>query len=97
MAYADEMTKEWSSYLAVNAGRWAKQHGGDPPPPLAMVPGSPFGKFVVKQGGYGWPSNPFTNRPMRVATDPGDFTYATSGSSFKLIAHLWDGQNYAAP
>jgi hypothetical protein len=95
VAYADEMTKEWSGYLAANAGRWAKRHGGTPPPPLAMVPGSPFGKFVVKQGGYGWPFNPFMRKPMHVGTGPGDFTYTTSGSSFKLIGHLSGGRDYA--
>jgi hypothetical protein len=97
VAYADEMTKEWSGYLAANAGRWAKRHGGTPPPPLAMVPGSPFGKFVVKKGGYGWPFNPFTRRPMHVGTGSGDFTYITTGSSFKLIGHLSGGKDYAAP
>ena len=97
VAYADEMTKEWSGYLAANAGRWAKRHGGTPPPPLAMVPGSSFGKFVVKKGGYGWPFNPFTRKPMHVGTGPGDFTYVTTGSSYKLIGHLSGGRDYAAP
>jgi hypothetical protein len=99
VTYANYMTKVWSYSLATLVARWAKQHGGTPPAPAAMIPGSSFGRFVVKQGEYGshiWPLNPFTGKPMRAGTDPGDFTYSSSGSSFKLIAHLSGGQNYVA-
>ena len=76
VTYADYMTKVWSYSLATLVARWAKQHGGTPPAPTAMIPGSPFGRFVIKQGEYGshvWPLDPFTGKPMIAGIDPGDF------------------------
>ena len=39
-----------------------------------------------------WPNNPYTNAPMAPGTGPGDYAYATNGSSFTLIGYGKDGK-----
>jgi len=51
-------------------------------------------------GGYlsPWPTNPWTDLPMKPGASPGDFAYAPgAGSSFSLSVYLADGSVAAAP
>jgi hypothetical protein len=45
-----------------------------------------------------WPTNPFTNAPMKQGDGVGDYVYTPgSGTSFTLTVNLSDGSTYTAP
>ena len=45
-----------------------------------------------------WPTNPFSNAPMKAGKTPGDYVYTPgSGSSYALAVNLSDGSTYTAP
>lgn len=45
-----------------------------------------------------WPTNPFTDKPMRQGDAAGDYTYTPGGgTSYTLLVHLSDGGTYTAP
>ncbi len=51
-------------------------------------------------GGYvqPWPTNPFTNAPMKQGDGVGDYVYTPgAGTDFTLAVHLSDGSTAAAP
>lgn len=44
-----------------------------------------------------WPVNPFTGEPMGPGDQPGDYTYTTDGSGYRLVGHLSAGGEYVRP
>jgi len=44
-----------------------------------------------------WPVNPFTGAPMGPGDQPGDFTYTTDGTDYRLVGHLSAGGEYVRP
>jgi hypothetical protein len=45
-----------------------------------------------------WPTNPFTNAPMKPGTSPGDYVYTPgAGTAYTLAVNLSDGSQYAVP
>ena len=45
-----------------------------------------------------WPTNPFSDVPMKAGTSPGDYVYTPgSGSAYTLAVSLSDGSTYTAP
>jgi hypothetical protein len=45
-----------------------------------------------------WPTNPFTNAPMKPGAGAGDFVYTPgAGTAYTLAVNLSDGSQYTAP
>ena len=45
-----------------------------------------------------WPTNPFSNAPMKPGNGVGDYVYTPgAGSSYTLAVNLSDGSTYTAP
>jgi hypothetical protein len=45
-----------------------------------------------------WPTNPFSNQPMKPGTGVGDYVYTSgAGTSYTLAVNLSDGSTYTAP
>jgi hypothetical protein len=45
-----------------------------------------------------WPTNPFSNAPMKPGTAAGDYVYTPgSGTTYTLAVNLSDGSTYSAP
>ena len=45
-----------------------------------------------------WPTNPFTNAPMKPGTAAGDYVYTPgAGTAYTLAVNLSDGSQYTAP
>jgi hypothetical protein len=45
-----------------------------------------------------WPTNPFTNAPMKEGDGAGDYAYAPgTGTAYTLTVNLSDGSTYTAP
>ena len=45
-----------------------------------------------------WPTNPFTNAPMKPGTAAGDYVYTPgAGTAYTLSVNLSDGSQYTAP
>jgi hypothetical protein len=67
---------------------WSVEHGNRYPPAAELQPGhdTALGAAYLPT----WPQNPYTHEPMRIGTDPGDFSYWVSadGLSYRLAGHV---------
>jgi hypothetical protein len=89
-AWADSTTRSSLFDLYLGVTIWQEKHDRTPPAAAQLRPGSTFVRWLEKAGGsgYRWPSNPFTDSPVRQARSPGDFTYTAHGKSWTMIGYL---------
>ncbi len=44
-----------------------------------------------------WPVSPYSGAPMKPGDQPGDYTYTSNGTTYKLAGHLSDGSDFTVP
>jgi hypothetical protein len=67
---------------------------------IATSAAAPVDASQATLGGFvsPWPTNPFSDAPMKAGTSPGDYVYTPgSGSAYTLSVNLSDGSTYTAP
>jgi len=84
----DSSAKEGGHSIQVGIQSWAVDNNDVYPEPGAVTPDGPVGTYVDH-----WPTNPWTDEPMRQGTAEGDFTYKVTAdrTDYTLIVHLTDG------
>jgi hypothetical protein len=89
----DSAVKEGIHALQVGVQSWAVDHNDRYPPVAAVCQSNArFASYVDR-----WPDNPFTDAPMALGSQPGDFTYTTDGKTFTLTGHLFGGEEFTVP
>jgi len=90
----DSAVKEGVHSLQIGVQSWAVDHNDLYPPVTEMTPDGEVGSMIDK-----WPTNPYTGEPMKLGTEPGDFTYTTPADrmTFTLSGHLGDGTDFTVP
>lgn len=78
----DSAVREGIHAIQVGVTSWAADHN-DKWPPAGIVSRAGLAKRYVGA----WPANPFTGQPMSVGKDPGDYTYESTGDSYKLTGY----------
>ena len=81
----ESAVKENIHTLQVAIATYAVDHNDTYPPKLTRAI---LGMYIVN-----WPKNPYNIKaPVTQGTDPGDYTYTTNGSTFKLVGRGKDGE-----
>jgi hypothetical protein len=90
----DSAVKEGIHSLQVGVQSWAVDHNDKYPPADALSPDGAVGRYIDS-----WPTNPFTDEPMKAGEGQGDFTYKVTDDrlSFTLSGHLGDGTDFTVP
>lgn len=89
VAATDEAVKDAVGWLQKGLSEWAKYNDGTYPPASAVRPDGELRGYMA-----GWPKNHFTYEPMRPSNAKGDYTYTSDGTSYTLVGHLSDGQEF---
>lgn len=94
---ADWETRHELFQLADLVRGWVLRTGHEPPAASQLHSDSAFVRWARSLvPAWSWPRNPFTGQPMSDGTDPGDFTDAVKGRSWKLIGHESGGGTFDA-
>jgi hypothetical protein len=89
----DAAVKEGVHSLQIGVQTWAVDHS-DKYPSADMVVRSNkgFAGYLDK-----WPASPYSGAPMKPGDQPGDYTYTSDGTTYKLSGHLGDGSDFTVP
>jgi hypothetical protein len=95
LAQAQESAVEEGIHnLQIGVQSWMVDHN-DRTPPLAVVrPNGGLQSYLDV-----WPTNPYSGKPMRPGTDPGQYTYERidTGRDYRLTGHLEGGGDFTVP
>jgi len=89
----DAAVREGVHWLQVGIQTWATDHNDRYPSPDVVVKSDKgFATYIDN-----WPRNPYTGAPMKPGDQPGDYTYTSDGTTYKLSGHLGDGSDFTVP
>ena len=89
----DTVVKDGVHSLRIGIMTWAADHHGRYPAADVVVRSNKgFAGYLDH-----WPVSPYSGAPMTPGDQPGDYTYTSNGTSFKLAGHLSDGTDFTVP
>ena len=89
----DAAVKEGVHSLQVGIQSWAIDHSDRYPAADVVIRSNKgFAGYIDI-----WPVSPYSGAPMEPGDQPGDYTYTSDGTTYKLSGHLGDGSDCTVP
>lgn len=89
----DAAVKEGLHSLQIGIQTWATDHNDRyPSADVAIRSNKGFAGYLDS-----WSVSPYSGAPMKSGDQPGDYTYTSDGTTYKLSGHLGDGSDYTVP
>jgi hypothetical protein len=89
----DAAVREGLHSLQIGIMTWAVDHNDRYPSAGVVVRSNKnFAGYLFR-----WPVSPYSGSPMKPGAQPGDYTYTSDGTKYKLSGHLGDGSDFTVP